>query len=155
MSTSPSQTDRIERQIDLKAPISRVWRALTDAKEFGSWFGVVIEGDFVEGQRSRGRITHAGYEHLPFEILIERLEPERHFVWRWHPHAIDPEVDYSTEEETRVAFELTEIEGGTRLRVVESGFDRIPLARRASAFAGNSGGWSHQMVAIEHYLARG
>jgi uncharacterized protein YndB with AHSA1/START domain len=150
--SSPS-TDRIERKILLRAPRSRVWRALTDPAEFGAWFGVKVEGTFAPGAHVRGAITHPGYEHVVFDITIERMEPERLFSWRWHPHAVEPGVDYSAEPTTLVVFELADAPGGTMLTVVESGFDQVPLARRAQAYRMNGEGWTHQMRAIEGYVA--
>jgi len=147
-------TDRIERQIVINAPRSRVWRALADAGEFGSWFGVAFEGQaFVAGQRTQGRITHPGYEHLKFEVQVERVEPERVLAFRWHPYAVDPSVDYSKEPTTLVVFELADAPGGTLLKLVESGFDAIPAARRAEAFRMNSGGWDAQMQNIARHVA--
>jgi uncharacterized protein YndB with AHSA1/START domain len=146
-------TDRIERQVLLNAPRSRVWRALSDAGEFGRWFGVALEGEtFARGKRARGKITHPGYEHLVFEVLVERMEPERLLSFRWHPYAIDSAVDYSKEPTTLVVFELKEAEGGTLLSVVESGFDNIPASRRDEAFRMNSGGWEAQMKNIAKHL---
>src|ERR1700730_8428704 len=132
--------DRIEKRIVLRAPCSRVWRAITNAEEFGAWFRVKLEGRFVEGATIRGKITHPGYEHLTMEVQVERIEPERYFAYRWHPYAIDPTVDYSLEPTTLVEFRLDEADGGTVLTIVESGFDRIPLARRAEAFRMNEQG---------------
>lgn len=147
-------TDRIERKILLKAPRSRVWRALSDAAEFGSWFGVDFTGkSFVPGREVRGKITYPGYEHIVMQVLIERMESERLLSWRWHPAAIDPSADYSQEPTTLVVFELEEVEGGTMLTVVESGLDRIPLARRATAFRMNSEGWDAQIRNIEKHVA--
>ena len=152
MSTS---TDRIERKILLKAPLARVWRALSDAKEFGDWFGVDFKGKtFAAGKPVRGQITYPGYEHIVMEVFIERVVPERLLSWRWHPAAIDPAVDYSQEPTTLVVFELEEGAGGTLLRVVESGFDNVPLARRATAFRMNSSGWDEQMKNIEKHVAK-
>jgi uncharacterized protein YndB with AHSA1/START domain len=145
-------TDRIEKEILLQAPSSRVWRALTDSKEFGAWFQVVFNGPFRPGQRISGRITYPGKEHLKFELEVEAMEPERRFSFRWHPHAIDPNRDYSKEPMTLVEFTLEEVEGGTMLRLVESGFDQIPIDRRATALKSNDGGWTAQMKAIEKYL---
>ena len=145
-------TDRIEKKIVLKASRSRVWRALTDSKQFGEWFLVALEGAFVAGQRVTGRITHKGYEHLRFEVLVEKIEPETLFSMRWHPYAIDPAVDYSSEPMTLVEFRLKEIPEGIELSVVESGFDRIPAERRAEAFRMNEGGWSQQVKNIERYV---
>jgi uncharacterized protein YndB with AHSA1/START domain len=147
-------TDRIERKILLKAPRARVWRALSNAEEFGNWFGVQLQGKtFFPGQRTQGNITYPGYEHVVFEVRIERMEPERLLSWRWHPAAIDPSVDYSQEPTTLVVFELQEVEGGTLLSVVESGFDAIPPSRRLDAFRMNSGGWDEQMKNIETHVA--
>ena len=152
---SIASTDRIEKRVLIRAPRARVWRALADAGEFGSWFGVELPGPFTPGARVSGRITHEGYEHLPFEITIERVEPERLFSWRWHPNATDPDADYGSEPTTLVVFELDEVEGGTMLSVVESGFDGIPPARRAAAYRGNDDGWTQQMVAIERHVTAG
>lgn len=150
-----TSTDRIERRILLKASRARVWRALADAEEFGGWFGVALQGQsFVAGQRARGHITHPGYEHLVFEVLVERVEPERLLALRWHPAAIDPKVDYSQEPTTLVEFTLSDAEGGTLLTLVESGFDRIPPARRLDAFRMNSDGWDEQMKNIEAHVAQ-
>jgi uncharacterized protein YndB with AHSA1/START domain len=149
-----SSTDRIEREILLKAPRSRVWRALSVAEEFGDWFGVALKGKtFAAGQRVAGQITYPGYEHLVFDVLIERMEPERLLSLRWHPYAVDPSVDYSHEPTTLVVFELKEVEGGTLLSVVESGFNRIPPSRRLEAFRMNSGGWEQQMKNIQKHVA--
>lgn len=151
---STGSTDRIEKSIELRVPRSRVWRALTDAQEFGTWFGVRMEGAFLPGARLRGRITHPGYEHVVMDIQIERMEPERHFSWRWHPHAVEPGVDYSKEEPTLVVFDLVDIPGGTRLTVVESGFDKVPLARRAEAYRMNNGGWEEQLRRIQRHVTQ-
>jgi uncharacterized protein YndB with AHSA1/START domain len=139
-----SSTDRIEKHIVIKGTQSRVWRAITDAKEFGTWFRVAIDSDFAPGTTVRGRITHPGYEHLKMEMQIDRIEPERYFSYRWHPYAIDPKIDYSSETPTLVEFTLAAVEGGTKVTIVESGFDRVPLARRAEAFRMNEGGWAAQ-----------
>ncbi|UZE22140.1 SRPBCC family protein [Pseudomonas sp. B21-056] len=148
-------SDRIERKILLKAPRSQVWRALANAEAFGRWFGVALEGKrFVAGERTQGQITYPGYEHLTWDVAVERVEPERVFSFRWHPYAIEPQVDYSQEPETRVQFELEDIDGGTLLKVVESGFDGIPEARRLKAFRMDSRGWDEQMANIEEFLTR-
>jgi uncharacterized protein YndB with AHSA1/START domain len=157
-------TDRIEKRIVLKAPIDRVWRAISDSKEFGTWFGVAFDGAFVQGARLKGKIVPTAvdpqvakmqepYEGTPFEIAVERIEPPRRLSFRWHPYAVDPEADYSKEPMTLVTFELDEVPGGTRLTITESGFDRIPLARRAEAFKSNEGGWEMQTQLIAKYLA--
>jgi uncharacterized protein YndB with AHSA1/START domain len=147
-------TDRIEKQIVLKAPRSRVWRALTSSQEFGEWFGARLDGAFAPGAKVAGRITTKGYDHLQMEIVIERVEPEHLFSYRWHPYAVDPDVDYSSEPMTLVEFQLHDVPEGTRLSVVESGFDRIPAERRATAFRMNEGGWAAQLANIERYLAQ-
>lgn len=133
-------TDRIERKILLRAPRSRVWRALTDAQEFGAWFRVKFEDAFAEGATVRRKTTYPGYEHLTMEVLIERMDPERLFSYRWHPYAVSPDVDYSAEPTTLVEFRLEEAEGGTLLTSVESGFDQLPSGRRAEAFRMNDRG---------------
>src|SRR3989442_5843971 len=135
-----TSTDRIEKSILLRAPRARVWRALTDAEEFGKWFGVRLAGTFAPGARVQGKVTHPGYEHLTFDIAIDRMEPQRLFSWRWHPAPVEASMDYSKEPTTLVVFELEEAAGGTMLRVVESGFDEIPLARRAGAYRMNEAG---------------
>jgi uncharacterized protein YndB with AHSA1/START domain len=146
-------TDRIERQTVVRAKRSRVWRALTNASEFSQWFGVRVDGPFTPGARIRGAVTHPGYEHLTFEIVIDQVQPERLFSWRWHPHPIDSSYDYSKEPTTLVVFELEDVADGTLLRVVESGFDQIPSARRLDAFRGNEEGWEEQMKQIDRYVA--
>ncbi|EXF94431.1 vanillate O-demethylase oxidoreductase VanB [Pseudomonas fluorescens HK44] len=147
-------SDRIERKILLKAPRSTVWRALANAESFGKWFGVALEGKrFVAGERTRGQITYPGYEHLVWDVQVVRVEPERVFAFRWHPYPVDPTVDYASEPTTLVLFELEDMEGGTLLKVVESGFDNIPAERRLKAFRMNSRGWDDQMTNIETYLA--
>ncbi len=157
-------TDRIEKKILLRAPRKRVWRALADSAEFGSWFGMKFTGPFTAGAQMRGVIVpttvdaeaakaQKPYENTPFEITIDRMEPERLFSFRSHPGAVDPLVDYSVEPTTLVEFVLEETAEGTMLTLTESGFDRIPLARRAKAFEGNERGWTMCMTLIEKYLA--
>ena len=146
-------TDRIEKTTVLRAPRSRVWQAVTTAEEFGAWFGVKLAGEFAPGARVSGRITTKGYDHLSFELVIERIEPERLFSYRWHPYAIDPQVDYSSEPMTLCEFTFEDVPEGTRLTVVESGFDRIPASRRDEAFRMNDGGWAAQLGNIERHLA--
>ena len=150
---SPADPDRIEKRLLLRAPQARVWRALTDAEAFGTWFRVKLQGPFIPGRRTTGTITYPGYEHLVMEVLVEQMEAERLFTFRWHPCAIDPAVDYSQEPTTRVAFHLEPAEGGTLLTLVESGFDRLPPTRRDEAFRMNDGGWTQQMQNLEHHLA--
>ncbi len=149
---STTTTDRIEKQILLQAPRARVWRAISDSHEFGAWFQCVFTEPFRPGATLRGRLTYPGYEHHTLEVTIEAMEPERRFAYRWHPHAVDPAVDFSGEPTTLVEFTLEDAPGGTLLRVVESGFDRLPIERRASALKGNERGWEGQMTAIERYL---
>jgi uncharacterized protein YndB with AHSA1/START domain len=145
--------DRIEKRIELKAPVSRVWRALTDHNEFGQWFCVKLDGPFVPGKVSTGRVTYPGFEHVKWEAVIEKIEPERFFSFTWHPYAVDPKVDYSKEPSTLVEFRLEKTANGTLLTVTESGFDNIPAHRRAEAFRRNDGGWAEQMKNIEAYVA--
>lgn len=148
-----STTDRIEKSIALKVPPARVWRALTDHVEFGTWFRAALEGPFVPGQYVRGNITYPGYEHLRFAALVKAMEPERYFAFTWHPYAVDTARDYSQETPTLVEFTLTPNEGGTVLRVVERGFDALPPDRRADAFRMNSNGWSIQMENICNHVS--
>ena len=151
-----THTDRIEKRIVLRAPRARVWRAIADANEFGAWFGMRLEGAFAAGRTVRGRLTIPNYDHLTLELQIDRIDPEHYFSYRWHPYAVDPKVDYSAEPTTLVEFRLEEIDGGkgTAVTIVESGFDRIPLARRAKAFTANEQGWSMVMKLIEEYLVQ-
>ena len=144
-------SDRIEKVIVLRAPRSRVWRALTDPGQFGEWFGCSLEGRFAPGQIMSGPVTAPGYTHLRFEVVVDQMEPERLFSWRWQPGG-DPDVD-PAEPMTLVVFELEEVPEGTRLTVRESGFDRIPVPRRSQAYRENDEGWTGQMKAIERYLA--
>jgi len=145
-------TDRIEKRVVLRAPRTRVWRALTNADEFGTWFRVKLEGAFTEGKSVRGRLSIPGYEHVTLEMLVERIDPERYFSYRWHPYAVDPAVDYSAEPTTLVEFTLEDTEGGTALTIVESGFDRLPPARRAEAFRMNDNGWTGQIKQLAKYV---
>lgn len=156
--------DRIEKQILLRAPIARVFGAISNSDEFGVWFGVAFDGPFVAGQRLSGKMRptqvdpevakmQAAFEGMPFDLFVERIEPPRSFAFRWHPYAIEPGSDYSKEPTTLVEFELTEVEGGTRLKITESGFDKVPLERRAKAFTENEGGWEHQTRLIQKYVA--
>ncbi|QWP77233.1 SRPBCC family protein [Lysobacter sp. K5869] len=148
-----ASTDRIERQILLKAPRAKVWRALADAESFGEWFGVKLQGQrFAPGERAQGHITYPGYEHLLMNVVVRTMEPERLFSFHWHPYAVDPDRDYSHEEPTLVEFTLEDADGGTLLKVVESGFDRVPAERREEAFRMNSGGWDQQMDNIARYV---
>jgi uncharacterized protein YndB with AHSA1/START domain len=146
-------TDRIEREVMIKAKRSRVWRALTNADEFGKWFGVTFKNvTFVAGRKALGQINIPGFEHVVFDVVIERVEPEHTFAWRWHPYAVDPAIDYAREESTLVVFSLEEAEGGTLLKVVESGFDKVPPGRRLEAFRMNSKGWEGQLRNIDKHV---
>jgi uncharacterized protein YndB with AHSA1/START domain len=146
--------DRIEKRIELKAPVSRVWRALTDYHEFGEWFRVKLESPFVAGKAGRGFILHPGYEHLQMEVVVQTIQPEELFSFTWHPYAIDPKVDYSQEPSTLVEFRLSKTPTGTLLLLTESGFDKIPAARRFEAFRMNDNGWTQQMKNIETYVGQ-
>jgi uncharacterized protein YndB with AHSA1/START domain len=146
--------NRIEKRIELKAPVSRAWRALTDYREFGEWFQVKLDGPFVVGQVSCGHISYPGYEHLKWEATVQSTEPEHLFSFTWHPYAVDANIDYSKETPTLVEFRLEKTAGGTLLLITESGFDKIPADRRLEAFRRNDGGWTEQVKNIEAYLAR-
>ena len=146
--------DRIEKRIELKAPVSRVWRALTDHREFGEWFRVKLDSPFVPGQISTGHITYPGYEHLKWEAVVVKMEPEQFFSFTWHPYAIDPEEDYSKEPQTLVEFKLENTADGTLLLLTESGFDKIPAGRRPEAFRMNDGGWTQQIENIKRHVAQ-
>lgn len=148
----PSTSDRIVKQIDLNAPIERVWRALTDHTEFSQWFRVNLESPFVPGQVTRGRITHPGFEHVVMEVRVKDMEPPRRFSYYWHPYAVDPKADYSKETPTLVEFVLEKTPTGTRLTVTESGFDRIPAIRRDEAFRMNERGWTGQIKNIATHV---
>lgn len=153
MDTVPA-ADRIERSILIRAPRERVWRALADAETFGKWFGANLQGQtFAPGQRTRGRITIRGHEDAWFDVVVERMEPPTLFSYRWHPYPVDPAVDYEQEEPTLVTFTLQDAPGnGTRLTVVESGFDRVPPHRRLEAFRMNSRGWEAQIDNIVRHV---
>jgi uncharacterized protein YndB with AHSA1/START domain len=144
--------DRIEKSIALRAPIERVWRALTDPAEFGEWFRVKLEGPFIPGELSRGRITYPGFEHVTWEARVVAMEPPRLFSFTWHPYAVDPDVDYSQEPPTLVEFRLEPMANGTRLVIAESGFDALPAHRRALALRMNEGGWEEQTRNIRTYV---
>jgi uncharacterized protein YndB with AHSA1/START domain len=150
-----NMTNSIEKQIELEAPVSRVWRALTDYREFGEWFRVKLDCPFAAGQVSRGHIAYPGYEHLQWEVRVVRMEPETLFSFTWHPYAVDPKTDYSKETPTLVEFHLEKTAGGTLLRLTESGFDKVPANRRLEAFRMNDGGWTEQMKNIANHVAAG
>lgn len=145
-------SNSIERRIELNASVSRVWRALTDYREFGEWFGVKLDGPFVSGQISTGNITYPGYEHLKWEATVQKMEPERLFSFTWHPYAVDPNVDYSNEPSTLVEFRLEPKDNRTVVYLTESGFDALPKDRRFEAFRMNEEGWTEQMTNIENHL---
>jgi len=156
-------SDCIRKDILLHAPLDRVWRALADSTQFGAWFGVRFAGPFAPGAAIRGvcvpttvdpQVAEAQkpYEGTPFDITIDRMEPQRLFSFRWHPFAVEHGVDYSAEPTTLVVFELQETSAGVLLTITESGFDRIPLARRAKAFTANQGGWAMVVTLIERYV---
>jgi uncharacterized protein YndB with AHSA1/START domain len=147
-------TDRIEKTMELKAPVSRVWRALTDYREFGEWFGVKLRGPFVPGEVTVGSITHKGYEHVEWRAAVKEMRPESVFSFTWHPYGIDPKIDYTLEEPTLVEFRLEPTAGGTLLTLTESGFDRIPEYRRAEAFRMDEKGWTQQMLNIEKHVGK-
>jgi len=146
-------SDSIQREVFLKAPRSKVWKALTDSRQFGEWFGVIIEHPFTPGARVTAKVTHPEYKDLRFDMLIQDVLPEQRFSWRWHPNAIDRTRDYSAEPTTLVVFSLEDAPGGTRLKVTESGFDAVPAERRLDAYRGNTQGWDYQMGAIEKYVS--
>jgi len=146
--------NKIEKRIELKAPISRVWRALTDYREFGDWFRVKLERPFVAGQESLGNITYPGDEHVVWTAVGQKMEPERLFSFTWHPYAVDPNVNYSKETPTLVEFRLEKAGSGTLLVLTESGFDNIPVERRSEAFRRNDGGWTEQMKNIEAHVTQ-
>jgi uncharacterized protein YndB with AHSA1/START domain len=150
--------DRIEKRIELKVPVSRVWRAITDHRQFGEWFRVKLDGPFVPGKVSHGNITHPGYEHVKWEALVQKMEPERLFSFTWpHPKSLEPgeySGDYSNAPRTLVEFRLEKTENGTVLTVTESGFDQLPGELRLEAFRRNEGGWTEQMKNIETYVAK-
>jgi uncharacterized protein YndB with AHSA1/START domain len=144
--------DRIEKQVEIAAPVSRVWQALTDSRQFGDWFLVKMDGPFVAGKPVSGQITHPGYEHVRMEIVVKAIAPETLFSFTWHPYAVDPKVDYSQEEPTLIEFRLRAVPGGTLLTVTESGFEKIPAERRAEAILRNDSGWAQQMKNVQAYV---
>lgn len=147
-------TDRIETRIEVKATRARVWRALADAKEFGAWFGMQLDGPFAVGKTVKGRLTVKGHEGVTLELQVVRMESARAFAYRWHPYAIDPKVDYTKEPTTLVEFQLEDIADGTVVVIVESGFDQIPLSRRMEAFRMNQAGWASQVKNLVRYVTQ-
>ncbi len=152
-SSAPSSTDRIETRTEVRAPRARVWRAIADSKEFGTWFGIALQGAFTPGATIRGAMTRAGCDDLILNFYIEQMQPEHYLSYRWHPYAFDPKVDYSVEPMTLVEFRLEEIATGTAIHITESGFDGIPLSRRAEAFGKHNEGWVSQTAKLVKYVA--
>ena len=148
----PQTTDRIEKRFEVSAKRSRVWRAISDANEFGTWFGMKLDRPFTAGATVFGRLTITGYEHVSLEMQVERIEPEGYFSYRWHPYPMNPKVDYSAEPTTLVEFRLEETAGGTAVTITESGFDRLPSTRRAEAFRMNEAGWTGQSKKLASYV---
>jgi len=146
-------TDRIEKEFHVHAGRPRVWRAISDADEFGTWFGMKLDRPFAPGATVIGRLTIPGYEHVAVEMLVETIEPETRFSYRWHPYAVDPAIDYTAEPMTLVEFTLREEAGGTSVAITESGFDRLPASRRAEAFRMNEGGWASQSRKLAAHVA--
>ena len=146
--------NQIEKRIELKAPLTRVWRALTDHREFGAWFRVKLEAPFVPGQVARGQILYPGYEHVKWEATIKEMQPEKLFSFTWHPYAVDPNTDYSGETPTLVEFRLQPSGQGTLLVITESGFDKIPPHRQIEALRMNDGGWTEQIRNIERHVTQ-
>ena len=147
-----TETNVIEKEIVLRAPRSRVWRAISNAEEFGQWFGMQFDGPFRSGEQMSGKFSNPKYAHVTLHMTIVSIEPEHLFSYRWHPGALDPTVDYSQESTTLIEFLLTDEGDGTKLTVIESGFDRLPEWRRAEAFRMNSGGWTSQVENIRKYV---
>jgi len=148
----PQTTDRIEKRFEVSAKRSRVWRAISDANEFGAWFGMKLDRPFTAGATVFGRLTIPGYEHISLEMQVQRIEPEGYFAYRWHPYPMNPKVDYSAEPTTLVEFRLEETAGGTAVTITESGFDRLPSTRRAEAVRMNEAGWTGQSKKLASYV---
>jgi len=144
-------SDRIEKSAVLRAPRAKVWHALTDAQALGEWFGLKLDGPITAGARLKGQVTHKGYEHLTWDVTIVAMEPERKFSWRWHPGDVSAS-DVANEPTTLVEFELADVEGGTLVTVVETGFDAIPATRRGDAYRSNDEGWGAQIDAIRRHV---
>jgi uncharacterized protein YndB with AHSA1/START domain len=147
-----SVPDRIVKEIVMRAPLARVWAAVGDAREFGEWFKIALDGPFVAGQTVRGKILEPGYEHLTAELAVERVEPPHLLAFRWHPGEPAPDADLSAEPTTLVEFHLAEVAEGTKLTVVESGFSKIPADRRRAAFRSNEGGWAEQVERVKRHV---
>jgi uncharacterized protein YndB with AHSA1/START domain len=160
----PTVTDRIEKQVLLRAPRERVWRAVSDSREFGAWFGAAFEGPFVQGGRLAGKIvpttvdpeiakSQEPWAGTRFEVAVERLEPPALLAFRWHPYPVEASIDDPSVPTTLVTFRLEDAPGGTLLTITESGFDGLPPDRRAKSFADNDQGWTEQTKLIAKYLA--
>ena len=150
--TEPQTTDRIEKHFEVTARRSRVWRAISDSGEFGTWFRMKLDGPFAPGATVLGRVAIPGYEHVTVEMLIETMEPESYLSYRWHPYAVDSTIDYSAEPMTLVEFRLEETTGGTAITITESGFDKLPASRRAEAFRMNESGWAGQSKHLANHV---
>jgi uncharacterized protein YndB with AHSA1/START domain len=146
--------NKIEKSIELPAPVSQVWRAVTDSEQFGEWFGVKLANSFIAGQKTQGQITHPGLEHVKFEASVLKIDPEKHFSFHWHPYAIDASIDYTKETPTLVEFKFDKTMAGTKLTIVETGFDKIPEHRQEEAYNMHEDGWQQQLKNIENYIAK-
>jgi uncharacterized protein YndB with AHSA1/START domain len=146
--------DRIEKRIEISAPVARVWQALTDSRQFGEWFLVKLDGPFVAGEPVGGQLTFPGYEHLRMELVVKTIQPTSYFSYTWHPYAVNPKIDYSQETPTLVEFRLAESANGTLLVVTESGFAKLPKERYADAFRMNTRGWEQQLEQIKAYVSK-
>ncbi len=142
--------DKIEKTIELAAARAKVWQALTDHEQFGEWFRVKLEGPFVVGEPSRGMMTYPGYETMPWDAIVEAIEPEHFFSFSWRD--VDPKDGKLGDPMTLVEFRLEEIPSGTRLTVTESGFSALPSPRRLEVFRENTEGWNEQMRNIAAYV---
>jgi uncharacterized protein YndB with AHSA1/START domain len=147
-------TDHIEKTIDIKAPVERVWRAITDPAEFGEWFRVKLDGGFAPGENTSGHMTYPGYEHLKWEVKVVQMRRPELFSYEWHPFAIDPSVDYADEPPTLVEFHLAPTPDGTRLTITETGFENIPAHRMPEALIRNEGGWAQQVLNVKAHVER-
>ncbi len=150
---APTSTDRIEKIVTFEVPRSRVWRAITDVAQFNTWFGISLDAPFTPGAAVNGKLVNGKYQHITFTFWIESLEPERFCSFRWHPYALEEGIDYNAEPTTLVTFTLEEVGAGTRLTIIESGFDAIPETRRAKAFSMNERGWAGQAENLRKYLS--
>jgi uncharacterized protein YndB with AHSA1/START domain len=148
-------TNRIDKRIEVKAPVSRVWRALTDYQQFGEWFCAKMDGPFLPGQVVRGVTTYPGHEGHQFDVVVQKIEPERLFSFTWHPYAVDTKIDYSKEPPTLVEFKLEQTEDGTVILLSESGFEKVPESRRLEAFRKNDEGWTEMIESLANYVTKG